>query len=98
MQEMQVQSLGREDPLEKEMEPTPVFLLGKFYGLRVLGNPSPWDHKESNTSIHIYTVQGKKKNKNKYHISSNLRHHQLKEPILLHEPLKKLKKKVPIKS
>ena len=41
MQEMQVQSLGREDPLEKEMEPTPVFLLGKFYGQRGLANPSP---------------------------------------------------------
>ena len=26
-QEMQVQSLGQEDPLEKEMQPTPVFCL-----------------------------------------------------------------------
>ena len=29
MQEMWVQSLGWKDPLEKEMEPTPAFLLGK---------------------------------------------------------------------
>ena len=28
-QEMQVQSLGQEDPLEKEMATTPVFLSGK---------------------------------------------------------------------
>ena len=27
--ETQVQSLGRADPLEKEMQPTPVFLPGK---------------------------------------------------------------------
>ena len=29
MQEMQIQSLGQEDPLEKEMQLTPVFLPGK---------------------------------------------------------------------
>ena len=29
MQEMQVQSLDREDPLEKEWQPIPVFLPGK---------------------------------------------------------------------
>ena len=55
MQEAYVQSLGREDPLEKEMEPTPVFLLGKYYGLRVLGDPSPWDHKESDMTEHTHT-------------------------------------------
>ena len=32
MQETQVQSLGREDPLEKDMQPTPVFLPGKSHG------------------------------------------------------------------
>ena len=30
-QEMWVQSLGQEDPLEKEMQPTPVFLPGKSH-------------------------------------------------------------------
>ena len=30
MQEMQGWSLGQEDPLEKEMEPAPVFLPGEF--------------------------------------------------------------------
>ena len=32
MQEMQVQSLGQEDPLEEEMQITQVFLLGKSNG------------------------------------------------------------------
>ena len=30
MHETKVQSLGQEDPLEKGMVPTPVFLLGEF--------------------------------------------------------------------
>ena len=32
LQEMWVQSLGREDSLEKEMATTPVFLPAKFHG------------------------------------------------------------------
>ena len=36
VQETQVQSLHQEDPLEKEMQPTPVFLHGKFHGQRSL--------------------------------------------------------------
>ena len=36
MQEMWVQSLGQEDPLEKEMQPIPVFLPGKSHGQRSL--------------------------------------------------------------
>ena len=32
VQETQVQSLGQEDPLEKEWQPTPVFLPGEFHG------------------------------------------------------------------
>ena len=43
MQEMQVQSLGLEDPLEKL--PTPVLLPGEFHGLRSLVGYSPWGHK-----------------------------------------------------
>ena len=43
MQETQVQLLGQEDPLEKEMLPTPAFLPGKFHGLRSLRGYSPWD-------------------------------------------------------
>jgi len=36
MWETWVRSLGREDPLEKEMATTPVFLPGKFHGRRSL--------------------------------------------------------------
>ena len=36
-QEIRVQSLGLEDPLEKEMPTTPVSLPGKFHGQRLVG-------------------------------------------------------------
>ena len=36
-----VRSLGQEDPLEKEMEPTPVFLPGESHGRRSLADYSP---------------------------------------------------------
>ena len=49
MQEMQVRSLGREDPLEKEWQPTQVFLLGKSHGQKSLAGYSPWGHKEPDT-------------------------------------------------
>ena len=47
MQETWVQSLGREDLLEKKWQPTPVFLPGKSHGQRSLVGNSPWGHKES---------------------------------------------------
>ena len=50
MRETQVQSLGQEDPLEKEMQPTPVFLPGKSHGLRNLLGYSLWGRKESDTT------------------------------------------------
>ena len=50
MQEMWVRSLGREDPLEKEMAPTPVLLPGESHGQRSLVGCSPWDCKESDTA------------------------------------------------
>ena len=46
MQETRVQSLGWEDLLEKEWQPTPVSLLGKSHGWRNLVGYSPWDRKE----------------------------------------------------
>ena len=45
MLEMQVQSLGWEDPLEKELEPTPVLLPGKSREQRSLVDYSPWSCK-----------------------------------------------------
>ena len=46
MQGIQVLSLGREDPLNKEMATTPVFLPGQSHGQRSLVGCSLWDHKE----------------------------------------------------
>ena len=50
MQKMQVQSLGREDPLEKEWQPTPVSLPGESHGQRTLVDYSPWGCKELDMS------------------------------------------------
>ena len=50
MQETQVRSLTREDPLgypSREQLPTPVFLPGESHGQRSLAGYSPWGHKES---------------------------------------------------
>ena len=47
MKEIQVQSLGWDDPLEKGTAPTPVILPREFHGQRSLAAYSPWDHKES---------------------------------------------------
>ena len=47
MQETRVQSLGREDSLEKEWQTTPVFLPGESQGQRSLLGYSLWGCKES---------------------------------------------------
>ena len=47
MQEMQVGSLGHEDPWKRKWQPTPVFLTGKSHGQRSLKGYSPWSCKES---------------------------------------------------
>ena len=49
-QEMQVRSLGREDPLEKEMATHWVFLPGKFHGQRSLVSYIPLGHRSDMTS------------------------------------------------
>ena len=41
VQEMQVRSLGQEDPLEEEMATTPIFLPGNSHGQRSLVGYSP---------------------------------------------------------
>ena len=46
-QEMWVQSLDEEDPLEKEMAISSVFWPGKSHGQRSLVGYSPWVAKES---------------------------------------------------
>ena len=47
MQETKVQSLGREDPLEKGMATHSSILVWKIHGQRILEGNSPWVHKES---------------------------------------------------
>ena len=59
MQETRVWSLGWEDPLKKEMQPTPVFLPGKSHGQRSLIGYRPWGCKESDTtslSLSLYLL------------------------------------------
>ena len=50
MQETQVQSLGGEDPLEKEMATHSTIIAGKSHGQRNLAGYSPRGHKESDTT------------------------------------------------
>ena len=57
MRETWVQSLGWEDPLEKGMAATPVFLPGKSHGQRSLAGCSPRSHKESNTTEQLSRAQ-----------------------------------------
>ena len=45
-QETWVQSLGQEDPLEKEWQPTSVFLPGKSHAQRRLVDYSPKGHRQ----------------------------------------------------
>ena len=52
--ETQVRSLGQEDPLEKERQPTPVLLPGKSHGQRSVVSYSPWGHKESDTTERLH--------------------------------------------
>ena len=50
VQEIWVQSLGWEDPLDEGMQPTQVFLPGDFHGQKSLVCYSPSGHRESDTT------------------------------------------------
>ena len=54
MQETQFQSLGREDPLEKEMATHSSVLAWKIHGRRSLVGYSPWGRKESDTTERLH--------------------------------------------
>ena len=65
IQETWVLSLGQEDPLEKRITMTPVFLPGEFHGQKSLVGYSPSDHKMSDktewlthtkTYTHMHTL------------------------------------------
>ena len=49
-----VLSLGREDPLEKEMATHSSILAGKSHGPRILVGYSPWGHKESDMTEQLH--------------------------------------------
>ena len=46
---------GREDPPEKEMDPTPVLLPGETHGQRSLSGYSPWGCKERDMTEQLST-------------------------------------------
>ena len=50
MQETRVQSLGQEDPLEKEMATHSSILAGESHGQRSLVGYSTWGRKDSDTA------------------------------------------------
>ena len=50
MQETEIQSLGREGPLEKGMATHSVFLLGEFHRQRSLVGYRQWGHKDCDMS------------------------------------------------
>ena len=54
MQETWVQSLGWEDPLEKEMETSPVFLPGESHERMSLVGYNPRGHNESDTTERLH--------------------------------------------
>ena len=55
-QEIQVQTLDQEDPLEEEMA-THFSILRKFHGQRLLEGYSPWDHKELDRNEHTHMLR-----------------------------------------
>ena len=56
MREAQVQSLGQEDPLEKEMATHSSILAWKIHGQRSLVGYSPWGRKELDTAERLHLV------------------------------------------
>ena len=40
-------------PWRRKWQPTPVFLPGEFHGQRSLAGYSPWDGKESDTTVRL---------------------------------------------
>ena len=62
MWETWVQSLGWEDPLEKEMATHSSTLAGEFHGQRSLVGYNPWGSKESDTTerLHFHSPWGRR--------------------------------------
>ena len=52
IQETWIRSLSQEDPLEKGMQHTPVYLPREFHGQESLAGYNPWGLKESDVTEH----------------------------------------------
>ena len=52
-----VRSLGWEDPLEKEWQPTPILLPREYHGQRSLVGYSPWVRKELDMTERLIQYQ-----------------------------------------
>ena len=59
MKETWIWSLGQEDPLENEIQPTSVFLPGKSHGQRSLAGYSLWGHKELDMTEQLNNNNGR---------------------------------------
>ena len=57
MQQIQVRSLGQEDPLEKEMANHSSTIAGKSHVQRNLVGYSPWGRKESDTTEQLHLLK-----------------------------------------
>ena len=57
LQEMWVQPLAWEDPLERAQQPTLVFLPGESHGQRRLAGYSPWGRKELGITEHVLPLE-----------------------------------------
>ena len=58
MQETLVLSLGQEDPLRRNGQPTPVFSSGNSHGQRSLADYSPWGSEKSDTTEQLTSQSG----------------------------------------
>ena len=57
-QEMRVLSLVWKIPWRRKWQPTPIFLHGKFHGLKSLAGYGPWGCKELDTTEHVALSEG----------------------------------------
>ena len=65
VQETRVQSLGQEDPLEKEMAIHSSILAGESHGQRSLVGYNPWGHKELDMTKQLTHIH-----RNRFHCNS----------------------------
>ena len=67
MQQAKVRSLGQEDPLGREWQSTPIFLLGEFHGQRSLVGYSSWGRRVR----HNLVTEQQQQSKSSGHLRAN---------------------------